>query len=464
MFQLLVHVYRFFYRMSTISIAILLILTIYLFYYVIVVTSFRTTSSTSTVNIDNTGYHYHRRQKTIIIGKITTGVRISINHNFNQKCQKQKGYYPHMIRTAMNNNEAKQKITVVNMIDITNGDGIDNQQQDDDDDDIIKEATTKTKKNVQQQKIISSHDINSLVERAIYIYEQQCEQRNRNNGNNNYHTKSNNNNNNTIQIIIGIAGCPGSGKSTIAEKVCHGINTYYYNDKKHQQQRKSSYQLAKVISMDGYHITKDELKMIGDKKIMIGDIATGVITDNNNMNEQKNYTTYDDLMKRRGAPWTFHINHFIHDLQKLVGYNDNRDNEQQKVQHHQQQQDDGIWFPQYCRNISDPLPNQTFISKLHDQIILVEGNYLLCWNESVDDNWLPLKDILHDTWFIDIPIYRITQRLIRRHLKNWTPIKETLFGIGSTGAYNKIQSSDMKNIHYIINDHNSKSYPTIIIR
>ena len=75
----------------------------------------------------------------------------------------------------------------------------------------------------------------------------------------------------------GIAGGPGSGKSTLAAAVARQINI--------QMQADENSPPCVCLPMDGFHYTRAELQSIGDSP------------DNN--------YTYEDLLARRGAPWTF---------------------------------------------------------------------------------------------------------------------------------------------------------------
>ena len=114
-------------------------------------------------------------------------------------------------------------------------------------------------------------------------------------------------------------------------------------------------------------------------------------------------------------------------------------------------------FPIYSREISDPIPNSLNVTP-EDQIILCEGNYLLCYN-NID--WSPLRTLFDDTWYISVPLDTIKTRLISRHLKRWNKDKEQRFGYGRTGATKKVEESDLLNAIYI--ESISKQYANIIV-
>lgn len=181
--------------------------------------------------------------------------------------------------------------------------------------------------------------------------------------------------------------------------------------------------------MDGYHISQAQLQAMGELGQLIGD-ADGSVGKT---------TTFDDLMRRRGAPWTFDPEALFQDLRAA------------KVAHF------GA-FPLYDRMISDPVPDQIHVTKEH-RIVLCEGNYLLAFD---DPAWEPLKAIWDDAWLIDVPEAILKERLVGRHLRTWTAVKEARFGKGRRGAEAKTESSDLKHARWIYRT--SRSHANLIIR
>lgn len=179
--------------------------------------------------------------------------------------------------------------------------------------------------------------------------------------------------------------------------------------------------------MDGYHISQSKLNAIGELGLRIGDdsveVATAVAGNQENTSAT---TTFDDLMRRRGAPWTFDVNQLCKDLQaaKMSGEGS---------------------FPIYDRNISDPVPDQICVTKEHC-IIFCEGNYLLALDDSA---FKPLEAIWDGKWLINVPESVLKDRLVHRHLKTWTAAKEERFGKGRAGAEAKTESSDLKNARWV---------------
>lgn len=106
------------------------------------------------------------------------------------------------------------------------------------------------------------------------------------------------------QIFVCCAGTPGSGKSFIAEHVRDRINQRNPNGDPDEPE-------CVVLPMDGYHLTRKQLK---DK--------SGEIVESDQFSEDLNTVesrrmTYNDLIGRRGAPFTYDTKGFIRDLLAL---------------------------------------------------------------------------------------------------------------------------------------------------
>lgn len=242
---------------------------------------------------------------------------------------------------------------------------------------------------------VSSSNTNALVQRSLDLLEKSS----------------------SSQVFIGIAGGPGSGKSTLAESVCKAVNEECGQD------------AAIVIPMDGYHFSKSRLEEMGKKELVIGDTMAG---------NGGTTTTFQDLMSRRGAPWTFDSEALIRDLQQ--------------AKQHQQGS-----FPIYSREISDPVPNGVFLTP-SQKIIYCEGNYLLSFDNA---NWKPLENIWDETWYILVPEEVVKERLINRHLENWNDSKVQMWGSGRNGALCKVEASDLKNYRWI--QETSRNHADVII-
>jgi len=119
------------------------------------------------------------------------------------------------------------------------------------------------------------------------------------------------------QFWIGLAGGPGSGKSTLSVFLKEQLR-----------------ELLTIIPMDGYHYYRSELDNMQDP---------------------------EQAYARRGAPFTFNANKFVNALINARHTGEG-------------------WFPSFDHQIGDPVENDIRLSK-GLQIVLVEGNYLLLDDE-----------------------------------------------------------------------------------
>jgi len=116
------------------------------------------------------------------------------------------------------------------------------------------------------------------------------------------------------RVIIGLAGVPGAGKSTLAGSLALAF---------HQRGK-----TAQVISMDGFHFNNDLLKSHG-------------------------------LLDRKGAPETFDVQGLFRLLQMIKAVNPTR----------------SIQIPVYSREVHNPILEAIRISS-RVRFVIVEGNYL----------------------------------------------------------------------------------------
>lgn len=117
------------------------------------------------------------------------------------------------------------------------------------------------------------------------------------------------------RVIVGIAGAPGVGKSTLVAALAEELNA----------RRPGS---TVVVPLDGFHL------------------AASVIAG-------------DDRAERRGAPDTFDPAGYAHLMQRI------RADEEPEV-----------YTPVFSRDIEDPVAAGVLVAQ-HHRIVLTEGNYLL---------------------------------------------------------------------------------------
>lgn len=246
----------------------------------------------------------------------------------------------------------------------------------------------------------------SLASRLVLRYEQQC-------------TSSNRLTNN--QLFVCVAGGPGSGKSTLSQAVVNRINTMMASNDNNSDDNTRELPAAVVLPMDGFHYTRSELQIMGTSPTAP--------------------YTYEELLARRGAPWTFDAEGCIASF--IAARRDGKAS-----------------LPVYSRVKSDPVPNGV---QLHSEtkIVLLEGNYLLAWN---DERWAPLQKerVFDETWYIACKsLDEQRERLVQRHLETWSDEKSRMWGAGELGAGKKADANDMLNLEWI--EEMSREHADLII-
>lgn len=181
----------------------------------------------------------------------------------------------------------------------------------------------------------------------------------------------------TSRMVIGLAGLPGSGKTTLTQKWEAQINHL------------AGPGTAKALSMDGFHISKAQLRQMPDP---------------------------EKAFARRGAHWTF----------DAVGFN-------QKVRALKRAGNrESVFWPAFEHEIGDPVPEAIEV-RPDCHIAFVEGLYLLYRQ----GEWQALAGACDETWYLDTPMETAIDRLIRRHQQAWD--------FSEAQARQRVESSDYKN-------------------
>ncbi|KAE8440714.1 hypothetical protein EG329_006783 [Mollisiaceae sp. DMI_Dod_QoI] len=162
------------------------------------------------------------------------------------------------------------------------------------------------------------------------------------------------------RVVVILAGPPGSGKTTIAGNVAQRLNA------------SSTTPLAAVVPMDGFHLPRSSLDEMPNKA---------------------------EAYARRGACWTFDPDGILGLVTKLS------DSRFQTL--------DTIVAPSFDHAVKDPVANGIVIAK-ETQFVMLEGNYLLL-NE---DPWNKIKDMVDESWFVDVDPILAKVRIAKRHIKS----------------------------------------------
>ncbi|KAH9997463.1 putative panthothenate kinase [Xylariaceae sp. FL0662B] len=165
------------------------------------------------------------------------------------------------------------------------------------------------------------------------------------------------------RIVVGIAGVPGSGKSTIAKAIRARINELYHLKKP------SAEPIAVDVPMDGFHCTRAQLAAMPDP-------ATAI--------------------HRRGAPFTFDAEGFLKLIQKLTA-----------------SPPQAVKAPAFDHAAKDPVEDAITIPTTA-RIVLVEGNYCALSQAP----WSDAARLMTELWYIDVPTDLAHKRVAARHLES----------------------------------------------
>ncbi|MER5407355.1 nucleoside/nucleotide kinase family protein [Streptomyces sp. NPDC002769] len=153
------------------------------------------------------------------------------------------------------------------------------------------------------------------------------------------------------RAILGVAGSPGSGKTTLAERLVRELNG-------------DGSRWVAHVPMDGFHLADVELERLGRRD-------------------------------RKGAPDTFDTAGYAALLRRL------RDEEE----------DDGIVYaPGFERTLEQPIAGAVPVPRTA-RLIITEGNYLLLR----DAAWERVRSRLDEVWFCDLDETERVRRLVARH-------------------------------------------------
>lgn len=171
------------------------------------------------------------------------------------------------------------------------------------------------------------------------------------------------------QFWLALAGGPGSGKSTLAAALKARLERSLV-----------------VIPLDGYHLYRREL------------------------DEMENPL---EAHARRGAPFTFDSKSFVDDLIKARRTSEGS-------------------FPSFDHRAGDPVENDILLTSAN-QIVLVEGNYLLLDTAP----WCRLRqEVFDQTWFLDVPVPECNRRAMERHVKIGLSEKQARLRVATNDSIN----------------------------
>ncbi|CAD5990375.1 nucleoside/nucleotide kinase family protein [Agreia sp. COWG] len=158
------------------------------------------------------------------------------------------------------------------------------------------------------------------------------------------------------RAILGIAGSPGAGKTTLARRLAERVNELS------AASGGPASPFAAHVPMDGFHLAQSTLVRLG-------------------------------RAERKGAIDTFDGWGFLALLSRLRAETEHT-----------------VYAPGFDRAIEEPIAGEIAIEP-STQLVIIEGNYLL-----VDDGpWAAVKSQLAESWFCETPDAVRVSRLVARH-------------------------------------------------
>ena len=156
-------------------------------------------------------------------------------------------------------------------------------------------------------------------------------------------------------VVIGVAGAPGAGKTTLVEKLVRELN---------QGTPDPEHQHYAHVPMDGFHLSDQELTRLG-------------------------------LLDRKGAPETFDAHGYAATLQRL-----------------RSPRAEVVYAPGFERTLEQPIAG---VIPVYPSVmtILTEGNYLLLERPE----WQHVRDQCTETWYCELGDDLRIHRLIQRHIQ-----------------------------------------------
>ncbi len=176
--------------------------------------------------------------------------------------------------------------------------------------------------------------------------------------------------------MIGVAGIPASGKSTLAVLVVDKINQLLDERRSEPPSTPESTSLknskAILVGLDGWHLTRAQLDAMPDPKL-----------------------AHD----RRGSHWTFDAHSYVSFIRQL------RDPLLPAST--------TITAPSFDHAVKDPCPHAISILPEH-RIIVIEGLYTFL---SLSP-WVDAGRLLDERWLIELDPTVASNRLVKRHVKS----------------------------------------------
>jgi pantothenate kinase len=155
------------------------------------------------------------------------------------------------------------------------------------------------------------------------------------------------------RVLVGIAGAPGAGKSTLAQLLAAGLSAHGFGAE----------ELA-IVPMDGFHLADVTLERLG-------------------------------ALGRKGALDTFDGDGYIAALRRLRAGGPRP-----------------VYLPGFERELEQPIAAAVTVGP-EVRIVVTEGNYLLVDAEP----WCEVAELLDECWYVEVDDELRRARLVDRHVQ-----------------------------------------------
>jgi pantothenate kinase len=157
------------------------------------------------------------------------------------------------------------------------------------------------------------------------------------------------------RVLLGLAGPPAAGKSTLATALVNGVNQ--------RLGAAAAAPLASYVPLDGFHLSNAQLDRLG-------------------------------LRDRKGAPETFDVDGYVHLLRRLRA-----------------ERERPVYVPDFDRSLDEPVAAGIVLPP-DARLVVTEGNYLA----DGSPGWGDVRDLLDELWYVDAPAELREERLLKRHV------------------------------------------------
>ncbi|KAI9900902.1 hypothetical protein N3K66_005164 [Trichothecium roseum] len=189
------------------------------------------------------------------------------------------------------------------------------------------------------------------------------------------------------RLLIGIAGIPGSGKTTLASAVTARLQALHNNNTITSSSPPPTSETPKVIaqclSMDGFHLPRAALSAMPDPA---------------------------RAHARRGAAFTFDAPAFLDLVTSLRRPLPPPSPPSSSSSH--SSSSPPIMAPSFDHAVKDPVQNDVSVHR-DARIVLVEGNYVAL-DEPV---WRDARALFDEVWFVEVDLGVARARLAARHVR-----------------------------------------------